>query len=295
MAQRLARLVLNVDFKPLSDAPFHAAIEPILEGITRTAHSPGVTFRDEALVRDGNDAYSLLISQSRNLEVTHRRCDLRLGRSDATLMHLCETGSVGSCHDVRFLSIMVPDAELAARCTDLSDAVTQRFPQRSEALQLLRGYIHTLEKGKLRISAQGRETVRRHVIDLVALAITSHPAVGENSLGAVTAARLKVALDYIARNFEKPGLTVAAVAHSQGISSRYLQRVLETSGVSFTAYVNELRLQNALILLTEGGDGARRISNVAFQVGFSDVSHFNRLFRSRFGDTPTGVRAQGRK
>jgi len=104
-----------------------------------------------------------------------------------------------------------------------------------------------------------------------------------------------VALDYIARNFEKPGLTVAAVAHSQGISSRYLQRVLETSGVSFTAYVNELRLQNALILLTEGGDGARRISNVAFQVGFSDVSHFNRLFRSRFGDTPTGVRAQRRK
>jgi len=74
--ERLARLVLNVDFKPLSDAPFHAAIEPILEGITRTAHSPGVTFRDDALVRDGNDAYSLLISQSRNLEVTHRRCDL---------------------------------------------------------------------------------------------------------------------------------------------------------------------------------------------------------------------------
>src|SRR5215207_2430340 len=45
--------------------------------------------------------------------------------------------------------------------------------------------------------------------------------------------------------------------------------------VSFTSYVNELRLQKALILLTEARDGARRISNVAFQVGFSDVSHFN--------------------
>jgi AraC-like DNA-binding protein len=30
------------------------------------------------------------------------------------------------------------------------------------------------------------------------------------------------------------------------------------------------------------------------QAGFSDISHFNRLFRSRFGDTPKGVRAQAR-
>jgi AraC-like DNA-binding protein len=29
---------------------------------------------------------------------------------------------------------------------------------------------------------------------------------------------------------------------------------------------------------------------VALQAGLSDISHFNRLFRSRFGDTPKGVR-----
>jgi AraC-like DNA-binding protein len=27
------------------------------------------------------------------------------------------------------------------------------------------------------------------------------------------------------------------------------------------------------------------------RAGFSDISHFNRLFRFRFGDTPKGVRA----
>jgi len=254
-----------------------------------------VTVRDKALVRDGNDGYSFLISQSRNLEVTHRGRDLRLSRNDATLLHLCETGSVGSRNNVMLVSVLIPNAELTARCTNLSNAVIHRFPQRSEALHLLRGYIHTLEKGKLRHSARGLETVRRHIIDLIALAITSRSAVGESSLSAVTAARLKVALEYIARNFEKPGLTLAAVAHSQGISSRYLQRVMEISGVSFTASVNELRLQKALMLLTEASDGASRISDVAFQVGFSDVSHFNRLFRSRFGDTPTGIRAQSHK
>jgi AraC-like DNA-binding protein len=59
--------------------------------------------------------------------------------------------------------------------------------------------------------------------------------------------------------------------------------------------VNELRLQRAFALLTEARDGERRISDVALKVGFSDISHFNRLFRSRFGDTPRGVRGQQRQ
>jgi len=109
-------------------------------------------------------------------------------------------------------------------------------------------------------------------------------------LSAVAAARLNAALDYIAKSYDEPGLTIAAVASSQGISSRYLQRLIETSGVSFAARVNELRLQKTFTLLAETRDSARRISDIALQAGFSDVSHFNRLFRSRFGDTPSGVR-----
>jgi AraC-like DNA-binding protein len=35
---------------------------------------------------------------------------------------------------------------------------------------------------------------------------------------------------------------VEAVARRQGISRRYLQRLLDQSGTSFTARVNELRL-----------------------------------------------------
>jgi AraC-like DNA-binding protein len=72
-----------------------------------------------------------------------------------------------------------------------------------------------------------------------------------------------------------------------------VHRLLETSGASFSERVNELRLQQAFMLLTE--EPPRRISDVALQVGFSDISHFNRLFRSRFGDTPRGVRGQLRQ
>jgi AraC-like DNA-binding protein len=33
------------------------------------------------------------------------------------------------------------------------------------------------------------------------------------------------------------------------------------------------------------------IIDIALAVGFGDVSYFNRVFRRRFGDTPSGVRA----
>jgi AraC-like DNA-binding protein len=63
---------------------------------------------------------------------------------------------------------------------------------------------------------------------------------------------------------------------------------------SFTEQVNELRLQRAYTLLTEARENKSRISDVALQAGFSDISHFNRLFLSRFGETPKGVRARAR-
>jgi len=46
-------------------------------------------------------------------------------------------------------------------------------------------------------------------------------------------------------------------------------------------------------LLVEPHGSARRISDVALEVGFSDISHFNRLFRTRFGVSPRDVRGAG--
>jgi AraC-like DNA-binding protein len=284
----------SIDFKPVPGVRFHASVVPILHGM-RTTLSAGFTFRDEELVKDGaSDAFSLVISRANRLEVAQLGHDVRLGRGDATLLQVCETGHVGSAEDFEFIAQLIPHAEIAARGVCLDGAVMQRLPARTEALQLLRSCIRSVEKRKNGISEEAREVVRRHIVDLVALAFTAHARLGESGLGAVAAAHLDAALDHIAARFQEPGFNIAAVARRQGISPRYLQRLLENSGSTFTARVHELRLQRALMLLAEAGDGAGRISDIALDAGFSDISQFNRLFRSRFGDTPSAVRAQSR-
>ena len=52
----------------------------------------------------------------------------------------------------------------------------------------------------------------------------------------------------------------------------------------------ELRLRHAADLLAH--EPLRRISDIAFDCGFNDLSYFNRCFRRRFGLTPTAARGR---
>ena len=225
-----ARGMHSIDFRPAPEVPFHASVVPILHGV-RTALSPGFTFRDEELVKDGGgDAFSLVLSRSKNLEVAQRGQEVRLGHGDATLLHVGETGHVGSSEDFEFIVQMVPYAEVAARGACLDGSVTRRLPAQNEALQLLWSSIRSLEKRKLPVSHEACAVIHRHIVDLAALAFSSQACLGESELSAVASARLDAALKQIAAHFHEPGLSAAAVAQRQGISQRYLQRLLEFVG-----------------------------------------------------------------
>ena len=73
------------------------------------------------------------------------------------------------------------------------------------------------------------------------------------------------------------------------LSERYVNELLYEAGASFTVRLNELRLRKAADLLArpEG-----RISDIAFDCGFNDLSYFNRCFRRRFGLTPSAARGR---
>lgn len=50
------------------------------------------------------------------------------------------------------------------------------------------------------------------------------------------------------------------------------------------------RLQRCYRALTEAR--ARSVSEAAFEYGFSDLSHFSRVFKATFGVRPSEVKAQ---
>jgi AraC-like DNA-binding protein len=101
--------------------------------------------------------------------------------------------------------------------------------------------------------------------------------------------RLKAVLTILEQRFAEPDFSAQKLAAAAGLSERYVNELLYEAGSSFTTRLNELRMRKAADLLAHS---TSRISDVAFDCGFNDLSYFNRCFRRRFGLTPTAARGK---
>lgn len=96
------------------------------------------------------------------------------------------------------------------------------------------------------------------------------------------------AREYIAQHKSEP-LTLSAVAQASGASVFHFCKVFKkTTGLKFTDYVARVRLEDAKAHLLNPN---RRISEVAYDVGFQSLTQFNRMFKRVFGQSPTEFRA----
>ncbi len=87
---------------------------------------------------------------------------------------------------------------------------------------------------------------------------------------------------------------MTAVAARQRIKARQIQRLFESEGTTFTEYVLAQRPARAHRLLTNPLHANQKISTIAFDVGFGDLSHFNRAFRRRYGLAPSDLRREAK-
>jgi AraC-like DNA-binding protein/mannose-6-phosphate isomerase-like protein (cupin superfamily) len=94
--------------------------------------------------------------------------------------------------------------------------------------------------------------------------------------------RISRVCQYVEENYTQP-IDVRAVADLASLTvpafCRYFKRMTH---LTFTDFVNEYRVNQARRLL----HSARTIADVSTEVGFNNLSHFNKTFRSVTGQTP---------
>jgi AraC-like DNA-binding protein len=218
------------------------------------------------------------------------RPSVRLEAGDAVLTANDEvaTGfSLGS----RIL-LRIPKRAIAPAVPDLGARALRRIPRDSESLRLLRQYLRAIQDMDLATPDIQRLTVA-HVYDLVALALgaTRDAASAAQDRG-VRAARLRSIKDDVARNLADGEISVLVIAARHHVSPRYLRKLFESEGVTFTEYVLDQRLALAHRLLCDPRRTSEKIASVAFAAGFGDLSYFYRAFRRRYDLLPTEVRVQ---
>lgn len=99
--------------------------------------------------------------------------------------------------------------------------------------------------------------------------------------------RLNTVIEFVLKNFMREiliGEAAALVHMAQNSFSRYFT---QRTRKSFTAFVNEVRLSQACTLLAQG---SLPVTQICFNVGFNNLSNFNRQFKARYNTSPLGYR-----
>jgi AraC-like DNA-binding protein/ligand-binding sensor protein len=84
-------------------------------------------------------------------------------------------------------------------------------------------------------------------------------------------------------------LSLSVVAQAAHISTFYFcKQFKKATGLTFTEYLSRVRVEKAKEQLLKPH---ARVSEVAYEVGFQSLTHFNRVFRKLNGESPTNYRA----
>ena len=158
-------------------------------------------------------------------------------------------------------------------------------------LKLLAGYVRAVGDSALLASPELRHVVVSHIHDLIALSLgATRDAAAVAQRRGVRAARLQAIKTDIAASLGDCDLKLTAVAARQRVTPRYIHKLFATEGTTFSEFVLGQRLARAHRLLTDPRFAKRAVSSIAFDVGFGDLSYFNRSFRRRYDATPSEVR-----
>lgn len=79
------------------------------------------------------------------------------------------------------------------------------------------------------------------------------------------------------------------------MTPRYIHRLFELDGTTFSEFVLTLRLAHAYRMLRDARLLDSTISTIAFDCGFSDLSYFNRTFKRVYNATPSDIRRTVRR
>lgn len=195
----------------------------------------------------------------------------------------------GSAHAVA--SFWVPHRALDDRLPASFDFTATRISDDPVVGHLIVETARTLNAQALALPEPDGARLFDVLLDLVALAL-SRPR-GDH-VGSAMAAALGLKLRrVIHERLRRPDLCVRGVAAAVGISERYVHKLFERTGTSFSRYVMERRLDGAAADLRDPAKATLPVGSVAFDWGFVDVSHFARRFRMRFGCAPREWRGRG--
>ncbi|MCN9243338.1 helix-turn-helix domain-containing protein [Streptomyces sp. RY43-2] len=193
--------------------------------------------------------------------------------------------------DFRLVDVTVPHRLVGLTATE-ADRMTARPWAGTEGLAAL---LSSLLEG---IGRHGTEV--ETAVDLLGGSVAGLTAalfaermreVAEDSQIARQALMLQIQA-YVRQRLPEPGLSPVTIAREHNVSLRYLQKVFQEYGSSPARWIRDERLARCRAELADPSLDHLPVALIGERSGLYGASHFSRLFRDRYGTTPSEYRRE---
>jgi AraC-like DNA-binding protein len=294
-----ARLDFRHQVDPLDGVPFHVDLSlHVLPGLHMAmGKMHGVhNWRTREMRSNSPEDFVLAINLGGRYAVTQGKNDIVLEEGEATLVSCFEPCGYAHHPPGDVIAMRLSRALLAPLVSSIESCYLRRIPRDTPALRLLTNYVRNARDREVVANGELRRLMVAHVYDLAAITIgATRDASAAAEAGGLRAARLLAIKQDIAGQLHSPALSVAALAERHCCTPRVIQRLFESEGTTFTQYVLAQRLERAFRMLSDPRRKGEKISAVALDCGFGDLSYFNRVFRRSFAAAPSDIRAQAHR
>jgi signal transduction histidine kinase/ligand-binding sensor domain-containing protein/DNA-binding response OmpR family regulator len=139
------------------------------------------------------------------------------------------------------------------------------------------------ESRELQIRSKNLIEQRRKLREKFSLLIDLKP--GDISASSMDEQFLQRLLSIFEDHIEEPEFSTEDLAREIGMSRMHLNRKIQAlTNLSTNAFIRTLRLQRAARILSNASE---TVSEVAYKVGFNNLSYFSKAFRRHFGKLPS--------
>ena len=236
--------------------------------------------------RDGGDR--LLFNPGSAAVATQFGREVELAPGDAVALSGADSGAFVTLATGPIITLEFPTGSLVQSLGDARMSCMQSVRRDEPALRLLRTYLRSILAMGTKASPSVRTVAAAHMLDLASLALgPSRQSAELATVRTLPTARLQAIKDDILAELGSD-ISVDDIARRHSLSPRYIRMLFEGEGTTFSEFVRDERLKRARRLLLSARQ--RAIGDIAFSVGFNDLSYFNRSFRRRFGCSPREMR-----
>jgi AraC-like DNA-binding protein len=194
---------------------------------------------------------------------------------------------------LRLLMLHIPATELRGRLVSVEDHIGGRFCANERMTCLLVDLVKGIAELFADRAPPNPQALATEIVSFVALTL------GAEDRGAAIDVRntryqlRRRIFDFIEKHLGDQNLSPRKIAESSRISMSYLYSLFNDDETTVGQFVQVKRLQRAYELLVADPKGHRTVAEVAYEVGFKNVSHFSRSFSRHFSIAPRDVRQVG--